>query len=307
MASPKQIEFRTVDGLTLRGVVYQALQRGPALVMCPGFNCVKDMAGLPTVAAGFQAAGITALLFDPRCVGLSDGEPRNDINPSKQIEDYSDALTFLGTLPMVDPRKIGFWGTSLSASVALSAAAMDWRAKLVIAACPITEYQYDPEKMQRVLKACIKDRESRVKGNPPFYIPMIDETGENPAGLNFGFDRARASQWSKSGLQLAPTHVNRTTIQSYAYIATWEPWTTWKHLKATPVLFLVPEKDEICSPLKQLQHFDRLTGPKRCHRQGSTGHMDLFEGEHVGSLVELQVAFVVDALTGRVGTPEMDG
>lgn len=63
---------------------------------------------VPEVAEQFQLANITALIYDPRSLGLSDGEPRNDIDPMKQVSDYSDALTFLLTHPLVNPGQICF-------------------------------------------------------------------------------------------------------------------------------------------------------------------------------------------------------
>lgn len=63
------------------------------------------MLGLPTTAVAFQAAGITALTYDPRGVGLSDGFPRNDINPFREVDDMSDAMIFLSSHPSVDPRQ----------------------------------------------------------------------------------------------------------------------------------------------------------------------------------------------------------
>ena len=43
---------------------------------------VKEMF-VSEVAEQFQAASITALIYDPRTLGLSDGEPRNDIDPNE--------------------------------------------------------------------------------------------------------------------------------------------------------------------------------------------------------------------------------
>jgi alpha/beta superfamily hydrolase len=77
------------------------------------------MLGVPEAARAFQNAGITALIYDPRSVGQSDGTPRNDINPLKQVEDYSDALTFLGSLKSVDQNRMAIWGISLSGAVQL--------------------------------------------------------------------------------------------------------------------------------------------------------------------------------------------
>jgi hypothetical protein len=51
---------------------------------------------LPDIAKWFQEHGITCLLYDPRGIGASDGEPRNDVsvvNPgSSKVETYLFAL-----------------------------------------------------------------------------------------------------------------------------------------------------------------------------------------------------------------------
>ncbi|KAJ2989961.1 hypothetical protein NUW58_g3197 [Xylaria curta] len=300
MSSVENVEFKTVDGVTLRGKIYHATQPGPGIVMCPGFNGVKDLGGLPELAEAFQKADITALLYDPRSVGSSEGKPRNHIDPFKQIEDYSDALSFLGTYPNVDPDQVGLWGISLSAGVALSVAAFDKRAKFVIAVCPVAEYQYEAAKMGKILRACFKDRESQVKGNPPFYVSMVGDDGQSPAGLEFGHDRERAAEWAKRGVELAAHHVNQTTVQSYHKIAMWHPWPMWKHIAPTPVLFLVPEQDTICPPEEQLRHYNDLEGPKVCHLRKGKGHLDLLEGEDFGEVAKLQVDFLWDAFGDKI-------
>jgi alpha/beta superfamily hydrolase len=97
------------------------------------------MIGLPSTALAFQAAGITALLFDPRGVGRSDGTPRNNINPFQQVDDLSDALAYLSSCSSVDPRLgVGLWGFSLGAAIAMATGAVDPRAKFVVAVCPGT-------------------------------------------------------------------------------------------------------------------------------------------------------------------------
>lgn len=263
------------------------------------------MSGLPDVAKAFQSSGITALIYDPRSIGLSDGTPRNEIDPMKQSEDVSDALTFMSEMSIVDPDQMGIFGISFSGAVALCTASVDRRIKFVVAICPASEYQYSPERVQKVLAICIKDRESQLKGNKPFYIPMIDDEGDNPAGFNFGVDRSEGARIVRNAKQLgmeglAPHHVNRTTVQSYYKLHIWHPSALWKTLDATPVLFVVPELDIMCPPAVQLRYYNALSGPKRWHLEKGRGHMDITEGDHLADLMKVQVAFVYDALHGKV-------
>lgn len=144
---------------------------------------------VPEVAEQFQKANITALIYDPRTLGLSDGEPRNDIDPAKQTSDYSDAVTFVRGLPNVDPAMVGVWGMSFSGVVALSAAALDPRVRFCIAICPLLNLEYDPARFPRVLAKLQQDRESQLAGNPPLYVPVLTAEGKNPAGMGLGADR----------------------------------------------------------------------------------------------------------------------
>lgn len=266
--------------------------------------------GLPTTALALQTAGITVLLFDPRGVGRSDGEPRNDINPFREVDDISDAITFLASHPAVDGRaSLGVWGMSLGGATAMCAAALDPRARFVVAVCPAVEYQYtqDRAKLRGVLSKAAKDRESRIKGNDAFYVPMLSSKGENPAGFNLGTDREAAMRMVKAldleddlRQSLGPNHVNRTTLASYRNLLMWQPRHMWQYLDSTPVLMVVGEQDQLVGRDKLVEHFDSLPGPKRLHIQPQAGHMDILEGPSQASVNEVQVAFVKDVLGGRL-------
>ncbi|KAJ8120946.1 hypothetical protein ONZ43_g2480 [Nemania bipapillata] len=187
----REIEFKTIDGLTLRGDLYAtppSANRGPAVVITPGFNCVKEMF-VPEVAEAFQKAGITALIYDPRTLGQSDGLPRNDIDPVSQVSDYSDAVTFMRGLPNVEPSQVGVWGMSFSGTIALCASALDPRIRFCIAVCPLMDLEYEKAKFHKVLAKLQLDRESIVAGNQPLYIPVLTAEGKNPAGMGIGADK----------------------------------------------------------------------------------------------------------------------
>ena len=82
----RDIEFNA-EGTTLRGWFYPAGGAGegaagtaPAVVMAHGFSAVKEMY-LDKFAEVFAGAGLNVLVFDNRCFGASDGEPRQEIDP----------------------------------------------------------------------------------------------------------------------------------------------------------------------------------------------------------------------------------
>lgn len=258
------------------------------------------MLGLPDAAEYFQKAGVTCLVYDPRSTGLSDGLPRNDIDPIKQVGDTSDALSFLGGLSSVDSSKVGLWGMSFGAVVSLCAAAVDKRAKFAIAVCPMTDFEYTPEKRVLVLGKCIKDRESQLLGNPPFYLPMVTEKGENPVGFGSSPNKTKYAELVRLGKEIAPNHVNRTTLQTYYKMFMWQPFSLWRHLSPTPTMMIVPELDTLSPAEEQIQRFDILPGPKKLHVQHALDHEDILIGEHLHSLMRLQMDFINDALECRI-------
>ncbi|KAF4312735.1 hypothetical protein GTA08_BOTSDO11851 [Botryosphaeria dothidea] len=300
MAGRQEVEFKTLDGLTLRGWLYPAKSRGPGIIMTPGFNIPKDMM-LPEVAEAFQRADITALVYDPRSIGASDGRPRNEIDPCKQVEDYSDALTFLATQPTVDGSKLGVWGMSFGGMVAACAAALDKRIKFAIMVCPLVRL-YDPAKMVKLLAKAAKDREAQAKGNAPFTLPLLTKAGDNPAGMNAA-GGAEALELLNGLAVRSPGYENRTTLQSYYRLAMWQPHGLLPMIAPTPVLMVVPEKDMLSPAAEQSALFDSLQGPKRKHMVAGKGHFNVLSGlgeSEGGGAQAVQEQFVGDALAGLV-------
>ncbi|KAL2833595.1 Alpha/Beta hydrolase protein [Aspergillus pseudoustus] len=114
------VEFKPLDQLTLRARLYPASKRRPAIIMNPGYNCTKEISA-PSAATYFPRHGTTALIYDLRNCGQSEGTPRREIDPHKQI---------------------GIWGISFSASIALAAACYDPRAQCVITVADGFEAQW---------------------------------------------------------------------------------------------------------------------------------------------------------------------
>src|SRR5215467_2558785 len=134
----RDIEF-DAEAVTLRGWFYPAAAGsgpGAAVVMSHGFSAVKEMY-LDAFAEVFAAGGLNVVVFDNRCFGASDGEPRQSIDPWAQVRDYRHAITYASTLPEVDSRRIGIWGSSYSGGHVLVVAAIDRRVKAVVSQVPL--------------------------------------------------------------------------------------------------------------------------------------------------------------------------
>ncbi|KAI3332798.1 DltD N-terminal domain protein [Ustulina deusta] len=288
MSRFEAVSFSTLDGLTLRGNLYPASQRGPAVILLPGFSFVKEIM-LPKVAENFQKSGITALAYDPRTLGESSGSPRRDIDPAKHVSDLHDALTFLQKYPMVNPDQIAYWGFSFNGVVALNAAALDKRAKCVIAVSPLTDLSYPTEQLHVLLRDAMGDREVQLAGAEPAYVPVVQKDGTCPYGWGPGTS-LNDYQVAEKSASLFQTYKNETTVQSHYRISTWRPYDP--QVAPTPAMIVTPVEDRLSLLKKQKALFDNLKMPKEHLLVPNKGHMDVVTGRGFEALMSDQVKFL---------------
>ncbi|RYP45908.1 hypothetical protein DL768_007812 [Monosporascus sp. mg162] len=266
MGIQEHVEFKTLDGLVLRGFLYPANAKGPGIVMTPGFNFLISFL-YHEVAISFQEAGITALVYDP-----------------------SDAITFLKTKPMVDPKRIALWGYSMSVAAVLVAAGLDQRVKLVVA---------------KYLDLEIRDREAQARGREPFYVPYIGDSEETAL---FDYHKQRDmeeleyDQVMENLSKLLPGFRNEVTVQTLSRLAAWSFKDVPRHVGATPVLQVYAVHEEL-EHIRKTQEdiWAGLTGPKERHYE-DRGHMDILtpDGHRFVRLVKIQVDFVLKYLGERM-------
>lgn len=300
MANRKDITFRTIDGLTLHGWLYPSASPtpSPAVILTPGLPCVKEMF-IPQVGEFLQLHGITALLYDPRHLGESEGQPRNEIDPALQTSDYSDAVTFLLTQPNVDPKRIALWGMSFSGTIALCAAALDPRVSAVVAAAPYLDLRPPADRIPAVLRQVMRDRVSRTAGNQPTYLPMLSESGRNPAGLHLHPTPEELEMVLTAEARGAVNFRNRCTLETYYRFLSWD-WECVVRLLRTPCLIIVPVMDTWSLPEKQMALYDSIVAPKRAHMVERKGHLTLFNGEEFKGLMEMQMEFLREVFDATI-------
>src|SRR3954467_14117557 len=102
----------------------------PAVVLCTPGSSVKEQIGA-NYASRLAARGIAALVFDPAHQGRSGGEPRDLEDPYRRGEDISYAIDALGTVPGIEPERIGVLGICAGGGYAVHTARTDHRIKAV--------------------------------------------------------------------------------------------------------------------------------------------------------------------------------
>lgn len=134
----KEIEFISLDDIH-RGRLYlpdNRSEKSPVVIMAHGFTTTINGMTADKYAEQFRAAGFAVILYDHRNLGISDGEPRQEINFWAQCRGYIDCIDFAQTIPEIDPEKIAIWGCSLSGEEVFLVGCIDERVKAIVSQVP---------------------------------------------------------------------------------------------------------------------------------------------------------------------------
>ncbi len=251
----------------------------PAIVMAHGFSGVKEQ-HLDRFADVFSAAGFAVLAFDYRFLGASDGEPRQQIFPSEQHEDYRNAVSWMAARPDVDSDRIGLWGSSYSGGHVLWLSAFEPRIRCVVAQVPAVDNLATITRLSgregldgmRALLAA--DRTARYAGGPVNYFPVVGATGDMALMAD---DEAKA-WFEETGVALAPGWRNEVSIESLEKFLEYNPTGAIEYAAPTAVCVIAAEHDSLIPIELVEQAVARAGEPKRLVKL-ACGHFDLYDTE----------------------------
>jgi len=279
----KDIEFKS-EGVTIRGE-FHIPEKGkkpfPVLVMAGGWCYVKEIV-MPHYAKFFLDEGVACLLIDYRYFGASDGEPRQHLDPWKQIEDYKNGVSFVQTLPEVDPARVGVWGISYSGGHALIVGATDPRVKCIVSMIPVIDGHEMIKRahgtlgFRKITKALLEDRKKRFE-NPSNrgYIPMSAVDPEKTlCSLPWPEVFEVFSQIQKTE---APRHEHRNTIESVELCMSYTVLPYLNRILDTPTLMIVAEGDDLTQWDQEINAFSKIASQiKKLYIVPKTTHMTLY-------------------------------
>lgn len=276
----KDIEFKTEDGVTLRGWHYlpdNLTGKAPTIVMAHGFSAVKEMY-LDNFAERFAKAGLAAIVFDNRNFGASDGTPRQEIDPWQQVNDYRDAITYAESLEETDADHIGIWGSSYSGGHVLMVGAIDCRVKCVVSQVPLVSGNRNAKRLIRAdflaatQEMFSEDRRNRYQGKNPAMIPVVDEDPTAPSALP---TPDSWSWFSETGRSRAPSWKNEVTLRSVELFTAYEPGNYARFISPTPLLMLIARGDVLTVADLAYQTYEEALEPKRIVSLNG-GHFDAY-------------------------------
>ena len=256
------IEFRS-EGTTIRGRFYlPAGSSGPlpVVVMAPGLGGLIQHSPLD-YAEVFVRGGLAVLAYDHPRFGVSDGLPRQDVDPVLQRRTYRDAISFVQQLPEVDPRRVGLWGSSYGGGHVIEVAAQDPRVRCVVSQVPTisgfaqARRRMTGDAMQAMRARFDEDRARRLNGEAPATLPLVSIDPANPGYFN--------SQAAYDNYSRVPEFVNRITLRSIEMAWENEPAINIERVSPRPLLMIVADEDEATPSDLALSAYNRALEPKQ--------------------------------------------
>ena len=304
----KPVAF-TSEGATLRGRLYMPADGGsaqhPLVIMTPGFSVTVSMM-TDRYAEVFAAHSLAVLLYDPRNIGASDGEPRREVNAWVQARGYRDAVDFARTLPEIDAGRIALWGISNSGMIALVLAAVLGdriaAATTLVPSCGAEPPPADPDgRLYRLL--CETLDHGDVAGTPETTIGPLPVVSAAPLHQPAHLHPPSFYRWfMEHGGQFGSGWVNDATRVNPATPAPFSPGIAAPHIRV-PVQVIYAPDDEIerANPVVTRQVCASLGGPNEIVELdpgcGHTGAL-WYPSTWFDRVTTLQSSFLNRQLTG---------
>jgi hypothetical protein len=292
-------------GLKCAGDLYlpEGAQAGanlPGIVIGHGFSFVKE--GLVEQGKALAAAGFVTLAIDYRTFGRSEGEPRGQLFPLEEAEDYRNAISYLQARPEVDPDQIGIWGTSFAGGLVMYVGAVDRRVKAVVSQVPVVDgYQWQKlvaseGQFIELLKAVDEDRLRRHRGEASPRIPVSGLPGDL-CGMPADADAARFLGATK---EILPTWEDTITLESVEKVLEWSPISFVDRIAPRPLLVVGTSGYDVIHPAWFVdQGYQRAKEPKKIVYL-PYGQMDLYIEPGLSESMRHATAFFLEHL-GKPG------
>ena len=231
----------------------------------PHFDCIHLMRRL-------CADGWFVFTFDYRGHGKSEGI-RGRHRPLEQAQDAFDALSFMQTLPGIDPERLGVFGTSFGGAHGIWISAHDERVKVLVTSAAVT----NGERWLRLLRRpwewmafrdqVYDDAHRRVRDGQPTIVQRGDIMLRDPDAL-----RQRAAQAAP-----ATPPLEDIDLESAEACMRYRPEWVVDRISPRPVLMLYADRDALVPTEEQLACYDRCGEPRRLVRLPGAGHYDTYE------------------------------
>jgi len=263
------------EGVKLVGDVYapddlRPGERRAGIVLCHGYTGVKDLY-LPDNARVLNDAGYVVMAFDYKGWGDSEG-PRSRLAPWSRVADVQAALTYLGALPEVDPRRLGIYGTSYGGATVVWVAAIDPRVRCTVSVVGIGHGRRwmrsvrRPDEWFDLLARAEADRVTRARDGQSELV----ERSEILLPDRQSADLAAAARRNN------PAAVNRIPLEYVDDTLAFNPEWVVDRIAPRPVLFITTDDDRLVPPEESESLYARAGEPKKLVVLRGYGHYEVY-------------------------------
>ena len=259
--------------------------KSPALVVGHPYGAVKEQAA-NLYATKMAELGYITLAFDMSFWGESEGRPHNVVAPDINTEDFSAAVDFLGTHPLVDRERIGVIGVCASGGFAISAAKVDSRIKAIATVSMYNMgaytrnglgHSFSVEQRKQSIKEAMEQRYVEFSGGETEYTGgtpnEIDENSHPIACEFFDFYRTPRGQYAAEGTPVELT--THPTLSSNVRFLNFYPFNDIETISPRPMLFIAGENAHSIEFSQDA--YKRAAEPKELFIVPGAGHVDLYD------------------------------
>ncbi|MCM2361373.1 alpha/beta hydrolase [Pseudomonas sp. SR18] len=298
----EKVTFNNQYGLQVAGNLFvpknlAAGAKNPAIIVGHPMGAVKEQSA-NLYAAKMAEQGFVTLSLDLSFWGESAGAPRNAVLPDLYVEDFSAAVDFLGTRPMVDRERIGVIGICGSGSFAIAAAKIDPRLKAIA-----TVSMYDMgaanrnglkhgvtlEQRRHILLQAANQRYVEFQGGETLYTsgsPLM-LTGDPVGDEFFDFYRTPRGQVTPAGA--SPQTTTMPTLTSNVKFMNFYPFNDIETISPRPLLLITGANAH--SREFSEDAYRRAAEPKELLIIPNAGHVDLYDRVNLIPFAQLTAFF----------------
>ncbi|WP_447791224.1 MULTISPECIES: alpha/beta hydrolase [Pseudomonas] len=284
----EKVAFKNQYGMKVAGNLFTPKDLAPksrnaAIIVGHPMGAVKEQSA-NLYATKMAEQGFVTLSLDLSFWGESEGTPRQAVSPDIYAEDFSAAVDFLGTHPIVDPERIGVLGICGSGSFAISAAKIDPRMKAIA-----TVSMYDmgaanrnglkhavtAEQRQQIIRDATEQRYAEFQGGEIRYTggTPLKLTGNAVGDEFYDFYRTHRGEVTPAGA--SPQTTTMPTLTSNVKFMNFYPFNDIETISPRPLLFIAGAQAH--SREFSEDAYKRAAEPKELLIIPDAGHVDLYD------------------------------
>jgi dipeptidyl aminopeptidase/acylaminoacyl peptidase len=263
------------EGIRLVGDVYlpdsmKPGERRAGIVLCHGYTGVKDLY-LPDNARALVDAGYVAMTFDYKGWGDSEGA-RSRLAPYSRVADVQAALTFLGTLPEVDPERLGIYGTSYGGATVVWTAAIDARVQCTVSVVGIghgARWMRSVRRPDEWHDLLARSREDRIKR-------AVDGKSEFVKREEILLPDRQSAELAAAARRNNPHAVSTIPLEYIDETVQFHPEWVVDKIAPRPIMFVTSDDDRLVPPEESLELYRRAGEPKKLLVLKGYGHYEVY-------------------------------